>query len=56
MLYYFLDRICNKIFSFESNGLINIYNGNYSDYLINKEIKFLREKEEQVLKSDNSII
>ena len=51
---YFLDRICNKIFSFESNGLINIYNGNYSDYLINKEIKFLREKEEQVLKSDNS--
>ena len=51
---YFLDRICNKIFSFESNGLINIYNCNYSDYLINKEIKFLREKEEQVLKSDNS--
>lgn len=51
---YFLDRICNKIFSFESNGLINIYNGNYSDYLINKEIKFLREKEEQILKSDNS--
>ena len=31
---------------FESNGLINIYNGNHSDYLINKEIKFLKEKEE----------
>lgn len=44
---YFLDRICNKIFSFENKGLINIYNGNYSDYLINKEIKFLKEKEEQ---------
>lgn len=43
---YFLDRVCNKIFSFESNGLINIYNGNHSDYLINKEIKFLKEKEE----------
>ena len=42
---YFLDRICNKIFSFEGRGLINIYNGNYSDYLINKEIKFLKEKE-----------
>ncbi len=40
---YFLDRICNKIFSFENKGLINIYNGNYSDYLINKEIKFLRD-------------
>ena len=42
---YFLDRICYKIFSFEGRGLINIYNGNYSDYLINKEIKFLKEKE-----------
>lgn len=42
---YFLDRVCNKIFSFENRGLINIYNGNYSDYLINKEIKFLKEKE-----------
>lgn len=28
---YFLDRICNKIFSFEGNGEINIYHGNYSD-------------------------
>ena len=51
---YFLDRICNKIFSFENKGLINIYNGNYSDYLINKEIKFLREKEEQSSKDDNT--
>ncbi|WP_297713651.1 ABC-F family ATP-binding cassette domain-containing protein [Clostridium sp.] len=51
---YFLDRICNKIFSFENKGLINIYNGNYSDYLINKEIKFLREKEEQNSKEDNT--
>lgn len=51
---YFLDRICNKIFSFENRGLINIYNGNYSDYLINKEIKFLKEKEEQSLKVDST--
>lgn len=50
---YFLDRICNKIFSFENKGLINIYNGNYSDYLINKEIKFLKEKEEQNEKVDS---
>ena len=50
---YFLDRICNKIFSFEDNGLINIYNGNYSDYLINKEIKFVKEKMEQDFKIEN---
>lgn len=51
---YFLDRICNKIFAFENKGLINIYNGNYSDYLINKEIKFLEEKEEQSSKDNNT--
>ncbi|WP_194190445.1 ABC-F family ATP-binding cassette domain-containing protein [Clostridium chrysemydis] len=27
---YFLDRVCNKIFSFEGNQKIEIYNGNYS--------------------------
>ena len=36
---YFLDRICNKIFSYEGNGLIKEYNGNYSDFLISKEIE-----------------
>lgn len=35
---YFLDRICNKIFAFD-NGNISIYNGNYSDFLIYKEIE-----------------
>jgi ATP-binding cassette subfamily F protein uup len=29
---YFLDRIATKIFSFEGNGYINKYAGNYSDY------------------------
>lgn len=29
---YFLDRITTKIFSFEGNGYINKYAGNYSDY------------------------
>lgn len=29
---YFLDRICNKIFSFEGNGKIIEHTGNYSDY------------------------
>lgn len=36
---YFLDRICNKIFSYEGNGYIREYNGNYSDFLISKEIE-----------------
>lgn len=29
---YFLDRIANRIFSFEGNGSIRRYEGNYSDY------------------------
>jgi len=29
---YFLDRICNKIFAFSTNGVINQNNGNYTDY------------------------
>lgn len=36
---YFLDRICNKIFSYEGNGYIKEYHGNYSDFLISKEIE-----------------
>lgn len=29
---YFLDRIANRIFSFEGDGVIRRYEGNYSDY------------------------
>lgn len=29
---YFLDKIANRIFSFEGNGSIRRYEGNYSDY------------------------
>lgn len=36
---YFLDRICNKIFSYEGNGYIKKYHGNYSDVQIQKEIE-----------------
>jgi ATP-binding cassette subfamily F protein uup len=35
---YFLNRICNKIFSYEDKGQIKVYNGNYSDYQISTEI------------------
>jgi ATP-binding cassette subfamily F protein uup len=34
---YFLDRICNKIFSYRGNGEIKRYSGNYSDYLLKLE-------------------
>lgn len=43
---YFLDRICNKIFSYEGNGKIKNYPGNYSSFLITKEIEDLKSKEE----------
>ncbi|WP_315081692.1 ABC-F family ATP-binding cassette domain-containing protein [uncultured Clostridium sp.] len=47
---YFLDRICNKIFSYEGDGVIKEYNGNYSDFLIAKEI----EKSDKSLESEKS--
>ncbi|OSA93279.1 UNVERIFIED_ORG: ABC transporter [Clostridium botulinum] len=47
---YFLDRICNKIFSYEGDGLIKEYNGNYSDFLIAKEI----EKNNKSLENEKS--
>ena len=45
---YFLDRICNKIFSYEGNGEIKNYPGNYSDFLIAKELEIFKEKEEDL--------
>ena len=53
---YFLDRICNKIFSYEGNGEIKKYEGNYSDYLIHKESEEVVVKEEKVVdKNKNSV-
>jgi len=34
---FFLDRVCNKLFAYEKEGMINIFTGNYSDYLNFKE-------------------
>ena len=45
---YFLDRICNRIFSYEGNGEIKNYPGNYSDFLIAKELEIFKEKEEDL--------
>lgn len=41
---YFLDRICDKIFSYEGNGYIKQYPGNYSDYMLRKEIESIKEE------------
>ncbi|WP_238902730.1 ABC-F family ATP-binding cassette domain-containing protein [Clostridium sp. YIM B02506] len=35
---YFLDRLCHKIFAYEGNGEIKEYTGNFSDYLIKREL------------------
>ncbi|MGL5574736.1 MAG: ABC-F family ATP-binding cassette domain-containing protein [Sarcina sp.] len=41
---YFLDRVCRKIFAYEGNAVVREYTGNYSDYLIRKEIEDLQKK------------
>ncbi|MEQ8198075.1 MAG: ATP-binding cassette domain-containing protein, partial [Clostridiaceae bacterium] len=35
---YFLDRLCSKIFAYEGRGKIKEYTGNFSDYLIKREL------------------
>ena len=50
---YFLDRICNKIFSYEGNGKIDIYTGNYGDYLLSKEEDAVNNKEKEVAVDKN---
>lgn len=40
---YFLDRVVNRIFSFEGNGHIAQYEGGYTDY----QVEYLRQHPEQ---------
>ena len=50
---YFLDRVCNKIFAYEGRGRINIYTGNYSDYLNYREEENIEFEEfEQEVKEE----
>ncbi|MCR1950061.1 MULTISPECIES: ABC-F family ATP-binding cassette domain-containing protein [unclassified Clostridium] len=51
---YFLDRLCNKIFSYEGNGIVKQYVGNYSDYLIHKEYEIKPEKSQTEVKEKKS--
>jgi ATPase subunit of ABC transporter with duplicated ATPase domains len=39
---YFLDRVADKIVELSSDGA-SIYNGNYSKYVVQKELKFLKD-------------
>ena len=51
---YFLDRVCNKIFAYEGRGKINIYTGNYSDYLNFREEENIEFEEfEEEVKEEN---
>ncbi|WP_283688387.1 ABC-F family ATP-binding cassette domain-containing protein [Clostridium perfringens] len=50
---YFLDRVCNKIFSYNGNGKIDIYTGNYGDYLLSKEEEAVNNKEKEVAVDKN---
>ena len=42
---YFLDRVVDRIIELSSDGAY-IYNGNYSKYVIQKELRFLQELKE----------
>ena len=41
---YFLDRVVRRIFSFEENGVIDQYEGGYTDYINRKKEKKRAEK------------
>lgn len=44
---YFLDRICNRIFSFEGNGKIIENTGNYSDFIACRNNVIVEEPKEK---------
>ena len=48
---YFLDRTCNKIFSYENFGDIKVFTGNYSDYILNKKDEII-EKPKEIIKKE----
>lgn len=49
---YFLDRICNKIFAYEKNGKIINFTGNYSDYVLYKELQNIESEEDKKVKKE----
>ncbi|WP_238882128.1 ABC-F family ATP-binding cassette domain-containing protein [Clostridium sp. YIM B02551] len=49
---YFLDRLCHKIFAYEGEGIISEYTGNFSDYLIKRELKSVEIPKEQKVQKE----
>ncbi|MDD7794899.1 ABC-F family ATP-binding cassette domain-containing protein [Clostridium sp. 'White wine YQ'] len=49
---YFLDRLCHKIFAYEGEGIISEYTGNFSDYLIKRELKTVEIPKEQKVQKE----
>lgn len=50
---YFLDRICNNIFYYRGNGVIDRFNGNYSDFLNSLEEEAVDISVDKPIKDSN---
>lgn len=49
---YFLDRMVNRIFAFEGDGLVKQYEGGYSDYMLTKGDDVPEEKKQEKPKEE----
>lgn len=49
---YFLDRMVNRIFAFEGDGLVKQYEGGYSDYMLTKGDDIPEEKKPEKPKEE----
>lgn len=49
---YFLDRMVNRIFAFEGNGVVKQYEGGYSDYYLAKGDDVTEEKKQEKPKEE----
>lgn len=49
---YFLDRMVNRIFAFEGDGLVKQYEGGYSDYMLTKGDDVTEEKKPEKPKEE----
>ncbi len=52
---YFLDRLVDKIFAFEPEGLIRQYSGDYSDYLDKRSAADAAESARTIIKSTPAV-
>lgn len=53
---YFLDRIVKRIFAFEGAGVINQYEGGYSDYALRQEMKEMEESSKLIDKAEKKAV